>query len=318
MASIEGVIQPMVSSVRSCLFPVAGLGTRFLPATKEIPKEMIPLVDRPLIHYGVEEAVGAGCRDMVFVTGRGKRAVEDYFDRSFDLERMLEARGKGDVARAMAAISTLASFSSVRQPEPLGLGHAVLCGEALCSGGYFAVVLPDDVMIGEPPVLAQLVDVHEKRGGSVIALEEVAPEETSRYGIVAATEAGEGLWRVTDLVEKPAPDRAPSRLAVMGRYVLSPRLFDLLRDLPRGAGGEIQLTDGLVRLLKEEPLWGVTYKGRRYDCGTKEGWLRSTVSLALGDRALREVVLDVLREEAVAEKRTHVCSSCQKEAPELA
>ncbi|MDD4364274.1 MAG: UTP--glucose-1-phosphate uridylyltransferase GalU [Synergistales bacterium] len=289
------------SSVRSCLFPVAGLGTRFLPATKEVPKEMIPLIDRPLIHYGVEEAAGAGCREMVFVTSREKRSIEDYFDRSFDLERALRKRGKDKLCQTIAEISELASFSYVRQREPLGLGHAVLCGEPLCSQGYFGVILPDDVMIGDPPVLSQLVSVHEKMGGSVIALEEVEADETSRYGIVRATYSGEGLWRVTDLVEKPLPQEAPSRLAIMGRYVLSPRLFDLLRDLPRGRGGEIQLTDGLRRLLEEEPIWGVTYKGRRYDCGTRESWLRATVSLALEDPSLREIVLDVVRKEAMTE-----------------
>lgn len=289
------------SSVRSCLFPVAGLGTRFLPATKEVPKEMIPLIDRPLIHYGVEEAAGAGCREMVFVISREKRSIEDYFDRSFDLERALRKRGKDKLCQTIAEISELASFSYVRQREPLGLGHAVLCGEPLCSQGYFGVILPDDVMIGDPPVLSQLVSVHEKMGGSVIALEEVEADETSRYGIVRATYSGEGLWRVTDLVEKPLPQEAPSRLAIMGRYVLSPRLFDLLRDLPRGRGGEIQLTDGLRRLLEEEPIWGVTYKGRRYDCGTRESWLRATVSLALEDPSLREIVLDVVRKEAMTE-----------------
>jgi UTP--glucose-1-phosphate uridylyltransferase len=291
----------MAISVSSCLFPVAGLGTRFLPATKEIPKEMIPLIDRPIIHYGVNEAVEAGCRDMVFVTSRGKRSLEDYFDRSFELEQALKNKGKGNLCEEIHAISRMASFSCVRQPEPLGLGHAVLCGEPLCSRGYFGVILPDDVMIGEPPVLAQLVAVHEKMGGSVVALEEVPQEETSRYGIVMAADTGDGLWRVTDLVEKPSPQDAPSNLAVIGRYVLSPRIFDLLRDLPRGKGGEIQLTDGLRRLLQEEPIWGVVYKGRRYDCGTKESWLRATVSLALKDRALREIVLDALREEGIVE-----------------
>lgn len=283
-------------AVSRCLFPVAGLGTRFLPATKEIPKEMLPLLDRPLIHYGVDEAVGAGCSDVVFVTGRGKRSIEDYFDRSWDLENLLAQRGKDSLRDQIVSISDLARFTYVRQAEPLGLGHAVLCGEPVCRGEYFGVILPDDVMMGETPVLGQLIEVHNRLGGTVLALEEVPDDQTSRYGIVEAEEAEPGIFRVSDLVEKPARGEAPSRLAIMGRYVLSPAIFDRIREVPRGAGGEFQLTDAIRSLLQDEPVWGVVYSGRRYDCGTKESWLRANVALAVQDPALKAIVGEAIRE----------------------
>lgn len=282
-------------TVRKCLFPVAGMGTRFLPATKEIPKEMLPLIDRPLIHYGVEEAAASGCREIVFVTGRGKRAIEDYFDRSIELEQMLIERGKPEFAEMVRGISGMADFAYVRQSEPLGLGHAVLCGESFCGGGYFGVILPDDVMLvpsGTQPVLRQLVDVHERLGGSVVALEEVPGDETSRYGIVKGELVEDGLFRITDLVEKPKAGSAPSRFAVMGRYVLSPAVFDLLRDSPRGSGGEIQLTDAIRALSASEPVWGIMYRGKRFDCGTNESWLRATVAMALLKEDLKGIVLE--------------------------
>jgi UTP--glucose-1-phosphate uridylyltransferase len=284
----------MKGNVRKCLFPVAGMGTRFLPATKEIPKEMLPLIDRPLIHYGVEEAVGSGCSDVVFITGRGKRAIEDYFDRSWELERALVEKGKTEQAAMIRKISDMANFSYVRQPEPLGLGHAVLCGESFCGEEFFGVILPDDVMIpmpGEDPVLAQLVKIHNRLGGSVIALEEVPSEDTSRYGIIEGDIEEDGIYRVRDLVEKPEKGKAPGRLAVMGRYVLSPGIFDHLRTIPRGAGGEIQLTDAIRALLKRESVRGVIYRGRRFDCGTMESWIRATVSMSLQSRDLAEVIL---------------------------
>lgn len=288
-----------MAELRHCLFPVAGLGTRFLPATKETPKEMLPLIDRPLIHYGVEEAVASGCEDIVFVTGRGKRSIEDYFDRSHDLESLLTERGKEDLARMVRSICELARFSYVRQTEPLGLGHAVLCGRTCCSGDYFGVILPDDVMVARPPVLAQLDEVRRTYGGSVLALEEVPWEETCRYGVVDAEVLGNGVYRIRGLVEKPPREEAPSRLAIMGRYVLSRKVFAHLERLGPGSGGEFQLTDALQSLLEEEPLYGLVYQGQRLDCGTKEGWLRATVSLALRDPALRRLILDVLRQEEV-------------------
>ncbi len=284
--------------VTKCLFPVAGLGTRFLPATKETPKEMLPLIDRPIIHYGVEEAVSSGCGDVIFVTGRGKRSIEDYFDRSWELEDLLERRGKDDLCRLVRDITQMARFSYVRQSEPLGLGHAVLCGELMCQDGPFGVILPDDVMRGDPPVMKQLIDVHECHGGSVIALEEVSPEDTSRYGIVAADDVGNGVFRLKDMVEKPVAGRAPSRYAIMGRYVLSPTIFEELRSLNPGAGGEYQLTDALRSLLLREPIWGYLYRGKRLDCGTKQGWLRATITMAWEDPEIKGILQEVLGDEA--------------------
>lgn len=286
----------MNEPIRKCLFPVAGLGTRFLPATKEIAKEMLPLVDRPIIAYGVEEALAAGCREMVMITGRTKKAIEDYFDRSFELEEMLKARNKTSLYDEVISLSEMADFIYMRQHRPLGLGHAVLCGEPVCGREYFGVILPDDVMIAEPSVLAQLMSVHEKLGGSVIALEEVPPEETSRYGVVKAREEYPGIFAIKDMVEKPDPLTAPSNLAIMGRYVLSPAIFPILARLGAGRGGEIQLTDGIKELLKEEPVWGVIFKGRRYDCGTQPGWLAANIQLAMNHPGLREVVLKAIEE----------------------
>ena len=281
----------MRSSITKCLFPVAGLGTRFLPATKEIAKEMLPLVDRPIIAYGVEEALAAGCREMVMITGRSKKSIEDYFDRSFELEEILKARNKTTLYDEVISLSQLADFIYLRQHRPLGLGHAVLCGEPVCRNEYFGVILPDDVMIARPSVLAQLIAVHEERGGSVVALEQVSPEETSRYGIVAAEEVEPGVYRIRDMVEKPAPGTAPSNLAIMGRYILSPSIFPILYGQQAGAGGEIQLTDGIRTLLGREPVWGLVFKGKRFDCGTQPGWLSANVQLAMQFPELREVVL---------------------------
>lgn len=281
--------------VKKCLFPVAGLGTRFLPVTKEIAKEMLPLVNRPIISYGVEEALASGCPEIVMVTGRAKPSIENYFDRSFELEHLLQSRGKDDLFKMIVGISNLADILYVRQREPLGLGHAVLCGEPVCRDGYFGVILPDDVFIGDPPVMAQLIEVHRKMGGSVVALEHVAPEDVSRYGIVRSEETDGGVHRILDMVEKPPLDQAPSRYAIMGRYVLSPSIFPILSELRAGAGGEIQLTDALRILATREPVWGLVYRGRRFDCGTQKGWLAANVQLALEDPALRDVILDVVR-----------------------
>ena len=282
---------------RKCLFPVAGMGTRFLPATKEIPKEMLPLIDKPLIQYGVEEAVLSGCGEIVFVTGRGKRAIEDYFDRSIELEQLLIEKGKAECARTVREISEMADFAYVRQSEPLGLGHAVLCGEPFCRGGYFGVILPDDVMIhhpDSPPVLEQLFQVHQKLGGSVIALEEVPPKDAGRYGMIKGEQVEKDLFRIEDLVEKPGSGREPSRYAVMGRYVLSPKIFRHLKSSAAGAGGEIQLTDALRILAKDESLWGILYSGERFDCGTMESWLKATLGMALRREELRGIVLSEL------------------------
>ena len=285
--------------VTKCVFPVAGLGTRFLPVTKELAKEMLPLVNRPIISYGVEEALASGCHDIIMITGRAKRSIEDYFDRSFELEEMLKSRGKMVLYEKMLNIANMAEILFVRQRQPLGLGHAVLCAEPMCKDEFFAVALPDDVFINQDdPVIAQLIRVHEKMGGSVIALEEVEPENVSRYGIVKSQfEVEPGVHKIIDMVEKPLQEEAPSNLAIMGRYVLSPKVFELLHNQQAGTGGEIQLTDSLKTLCSQEPVWGVVFKGRRFDCGTQKGWLSANVQLALEDPELRAVILDVVNKE---------------------
>lgn len=284
-------------TVKKCLFPVAGLGTRFLPVTKEIAKEMLPLVNRPIISYGVEEALASGCEDIVMITGRTKRSIENYFDRSFELEEILKSRGKLELYYKMIHISEMAEMMYIRQREPLGLGHAVLCGEPVCKGEYFGVILPDDVFVGEVPVLSQLVKVHERLGGSVVALEKVSDNDVSRYGIAAGEEKEPGIFRINDMVEKPKLSEAPSRYAIMGRYVLSPEIFPILHNQQAGAGGEIQLTDAIRELAKSEPVWGVVYEGRRFDCGTQKGWLSANIQLALEDEYLREVVMDIVNSQ---------------------
>ncbi|MBN1333104.1 MAG: UTP--glucose-1-phosphate uridylyltransferase GalU [Synergistales bacterium] len=288
-------------TVKKCLFPVGGLGTRFLPATKELPKEMLPLLDRPIISYGVDEAVSSGCTSIIFVTGRNKTSIEDYFDSSGELEQTLLERGNSALYELIKEIPEKAQFMSVRQPRPLGLGHAVLCGECLCSDSFFGIILPDDVMVSEEePVLSQLIHVHEKHGGSVIALERVGDEDVSRYGIaLVSEEIEEGVFRILDLVEKPARENAPSNLAIMGRYVLSPRIFDYLKVSGKGAGNEYQLTDALKMMIKKETLWGYAYKGQRLDCGTLQGWLDATVRLALSRNELRVVVEKALSQDTL-------------------
>jgi UTP--glucose-1-phosphate uridylyltransferase len=272
----------MNQPLRKAVFPVAGLGTRFLPATKAQPKEMLCVVDKPLIQYAVEEAYAAGIRHMIFVTGRNKRAIEDHFDTAYELETELERAGKHALLAAVRSVQPEDMFCSyVRQPKALGLGHAVLCAEHLVGQEPFAVLLADDLMVGEPPVLAQMAQLHARLGGNVLAVQEVPIDEVRRYGIVAADAAGEGLMRVRAMVEKPAPENAPSRLAVAGRYILTHDVFEKIRQQPRGVGGEIQLTDGIAAMLQEQPVYAYAYSGRRYDCGSKLGFLQATVDLAL-------------------------------------
>lgn len=289
----------MYTPVKRAVFPVAGLGTRFLPATKDTPKEMLPLIDKPLIHYGVSEAVASGCTEVVFVTGTGKETIKKYFQHSLKLEKNLSEHGKTDLLETIVKIPEMAKFSYVLQGKPLGLGHAVLCAEKLCKNEPFALLLPDDVMSAEPTVITQLEEVRKKYGGSVIALERVTDDDVSRYGIVDAVETEAGVYRIKGLVEKPAREKSPSNLAVMGRYVLSPAIFSHLRSLNAGAGGEYQLTDAIASMLKDEPVYGVLYKGRRLDCGVKEGWIRATIIKALESPELRKIVLDALKEEKV-------------------
>jgi UTP--glucose-1-phosphate uridylyltransferase len=269
-------------SVTKAIFPVAGLGTRSLPATKALPKEMLPVVDKPLIQYAVEEAYAAGVREMIFVTGRHKRAIEDHFDTTFELESALEKSNKQELLAIVRAIKPDdMECVYVRQAQPLGLGHAVLCGRSLVGNEPFAVLLPDDLMIGTPPILAQMTAEFDKHGASMIAVQEVPAEHTRRYGIVGGKAVGDRLVDIDRMVEKPAPDVAPSRLGVAGRYVLTPRVFDEIANQKRGVGGEIQLTDGIAGLLRHEKVYAYRYEGRRYDCGSKEGLLQANVELAL-------------------------------------
>ena len=271
--------------VNTAVFPVAGLGTRFLPATKASPKEMLPIVDKPLIQYAVEEAYAAGVRHMVFVTGRSKRAIEDHFDTAYELESELKAAGKHELLKVVEAVAPDdMDCTYVRQHRSLGLGHAVLCAAHIVGEQPFAVLLADDLMVGPPggqPVLAQMADAFESLGRSVLAVQEVPPDQVRRYGIVAGTPAGERLLSIERIVEKPAPEAAPSRMGVAGRYILTPRIFDEIRQQPRGVGGEIQLTDAIARLMEKERVYAFQYSGKRYDCGSKEGFLEATVELAL-------------------------------------
>ena len=270
--------------VRKAVFPAAGWGTRFLPATKAQPKEMLPLVDKPIIQYGVEEAVAAGIEQVIIVTSSQKRAIEDHFDLSFELEHLLEERGDIEMLRQIRHISDLAQVAYVRQKEQLGLGHAVLMAKELVGHEPFAVILSDDVVVGAQPCIGQLMRAYERVHGSVVAVQEVPHDETSRYGIIATDSThpdNERLHRVSGLVEKPNPEDAPSNLAIIGRYVLTPRIFDMLEQTPRGAGGEIQLTDAINALMDEQEVYGYAFEGTRYDAGTRMGWLQASVEFAL-------------------------------------
>jgi UTP--glucose-1-phosphate uridylyltransferase len=268
--------------VRKAVFPVGGMGTRFLPATMAIPKEMLPVVDKPLIQYAVEEAYAAGIREMIFVTGRHKRAIEDHFDTAFELESALEASQKHDLLAMVHAIKPDdMTCVYVRQPRPLGLGHAVLCAEPLVGDEPFAVLLADDLMLGQPPVMAQMVDAYAKVGSSILAVQDVPSHETKRYGIVDTQGVSGDLVVIKGLVEKPAPEVAASTLAVAGRYVLNPSVFAHIRQQSAGAGGELQLTDGIAGLMRDESVYAYRYNGARYDCGTQAGFLEATVHLAL-------------------------------------
>jgi UTP--glucose-1-phosphate uridylyltransferase len=268
--------------VTKCVFPVAGLGTRFLPATKASPKEMLPIVDKPLIQYAVEEAVAAGITDMIFVTGRGKRAIEDHFDKAYELEAELQAHGKNKQLKQVRSLMQEGiTCAYIRQVEALGLGHAVLCARHLVGDEPFAVILADDLIDAKVPVLRQMVDVHQKGGGSVIAVQNVDRADTASYGIVSSQPAGPRLSRLSGIVEKPKPEDAPSTLGVVGRYVLSPRIFQYLENLRPGAGREIQLTDAIGRLLRDEAVHAYEFEGHRYDCGSKLGYLKATVAYAL-------------------------------------
>lgn len=272
-------------SIRKAVFPVAGLGTRFLPATKASPKEMLPVVDKPLIQYAVEEAADAGITEMIFITGRGKRSIEDHFDKAYELEAELQARGKTALLEAVKeAVPKGINCVYIRQAEPLGLGHAVLCARSVVGDEPFAVVLADDLM--QPGqtgrgVLAQMVEQYGMHRASVLAVQQVDRSETASYGIVSSSPWGERTERINGIVEKPRPEAAPSTLAVVGRYVLSPLVFQHLEQIEPGAGGELQLTDALARLIRDEPVLAYRFDGTRHDCGSKMGYLQATVELAL-------------------------------------
>ena len=270
----------MTTKIRSAVFPVAGRGTRFLPATKASPKEMLPIVDKPLIQYAVEEAIDAGATKLIFVTGSSKRAIEDHFDTDAELESALTASGKDDLLRSVQGIvPDGVTCIYIRQGEPLGLGHAVLCARPAVGDEPFYVHLADDLIAGSTPCLTQMAAEHARHGGSVVAVEPVPREETSSYGIVAVDEAQEG--RITEIVEKPDPSVAPSNLAVVGRYLLAGEIFDKLENTGRGAGGEIQLTDAIADLLGESPVYAYSFEGERFDCGSKLGYLKATVAYGL-------------------------------------
>jgi UTP--glucose-1-phosphate uridylyltransferase len=273
----------MKKPVRKAVFPVGGLGTRFLPATKAMPKEMLPVVDKPLIQHAVEEARAAGIEEFIFVTGRSKTALEDHFDHSFELEATLDERGKTETLAALHAwMPEAGQVSYTRQQKPLGLGHAVWCARNLVGDEPFAVLLADDLVLADTPCLKQMVDVYAETGGNVVAVMDVPREHTRRYGVLDVVSDDGRLAKVRGLVEKPAPEKAPSTLSIIGRYILQPEVFDHLAQIGRGAGGEIQLTDGLVKLVEGgHPFHGLRFAGRRFDCGDKIGFLHANIALAL-------------------------------------
>jgi UTP--glucose-1-phosphate uridylyltransferase len=289
----------MNAKVRKAVFPAAGLGTRFLPATKAQPKEMLPLVDKPLIQYGVEEVIHSGIQDIIIVTGRGKSSIEDHFDVSFELEHLLESKGKTELLSMVRSISDMIDISYVRQKEALGLGHAVLRAKELVGSEPFAVVLSDDVIASETPCIRQLLDVYEFYGASVVALMEVPRDQISAYGVVDAEaishNGNEQLYRIRNLVEKPKPDDAPSNLAIIGRYVLTSEIFSCVESIEPGSGGELQLTDALKYMLRNRPIYGFKFEGKRYDAGDKLGFLKATVEFALNRHDLGDTFRDYLR-----------------------
>lgn len=281
--------------IRKAVFPVAGMGSRFLPATKASPKEMMAIVDKPLIQYAVEEAVAAGITDMIFITGRNKRSIEDHFDTAYELEAELEKRGKLELLRiTREVIPAGINCIFIRQSEPLGLGHAVLCARPVVNDEPFAVILADDLMVGEDSVTRQMTKVFELQHSSVLGVQDVPREQTRQYGIVSSMKINAGLEQVNSIVEKPDPEEAPSTLAVVGRYILTPRIFHHLQNIRPGAGGEIQLTDAISALIEEERVLAYRYKGTRYDCGSKLGYLKATVALGLEHPEVKDEFADFL------------------------
>jgi len=282
--------------VKKAVIPAAGLGTRFLPATKAQPKEMLPIIDTPTIQYIIEEAVNSGIKDILIITGKDKKSIEDHFDKSPLLEELLRSKGKTDLLELIRDISELVDIHYVRQKEPKGLGHAVYCARKFIGNEPFAVMLGDDVVRSDVPCLKQMLDLYEEVGGSIIGVKEVPPGDVGKYGILDAELIREKVYRCRDLVEKPHPARAPSRLAIMGRYIIQPEIFDILADTPPGAGGEIQLTDALKELAQRDTVYGYQFEGRRYDVGDKLGYLKATVEFALKRPDLGDEFREYLRE----------------------
>lgn len=303
----------MIKKIKKAVFPVAGLGTRFLPATKANPKEMLTVVDKPLIQYAAEEAVNAGIEELIFVTSSSKRAIEDHFDKNYELEAELERKGKTELLKIVReVVPSNVTCVYVRQPEALGLGHAVLCAQPVVGDDPFAVILADDLInCGGNCVLGQMLSVFNDRQCSILGVEEVPAEETHKYGIVDPEESEGRITHVRNIVEKPAPDVARSNLAVVGRYVLTPAIFKHLEKIPRGAGGEIQLTDAIEQLLHEEQVLAYRFEGKRYDCGSKLGYLKATVEFALQHPELRDEFIAYL-EEGFGQRQSHKTAACSK------
>jgi UTP--glucose-1-phosphate uridylyltransferase len=286
----------MKKKITKAVFPVAGMGSRFLPATKATAKEMLPVVDKPLIQYAVEEAVAAGITDMVFITGRNKRAIEDHFDKAYELEATLAEQGKKELLKMVqSVVPKNVNCIYIRQAEPLGLGHAVLCAQPVIQDEPFAVILADDLIDGEPPIVKQMVEVFSKYQTSILGVQDVPREHTKQYGIVSSSNLEKDIERVHGIVEKPKPEAAPSTLAVVGRYILTPRIFHHLENIKPGAGGEIQLTDGIAELLKEEQMLAYRFHGIRYDCGSKLGYLQAQVAFGLKHEELRVAFAEYLK-----------------------
>jgi len=283
--------------VRKAVFPVAGLGTRFLPATKAMAKEMLPIVDKPLIQYAVEEAYASGITEIIFVTGAGKNAIENHFDHTCELEHMLMARGKdAELKQIHALIPESGSISYTRQNQPLGLGHAIWCARNLVGNEPFAVLLADDLIKAEKPVLKQMIEKFDALQSSIVSVVEVAPQDTSKYGILDADPLVDGVTKIRGLVEKPAPEKAPSNLAIIGRYILTPEIFTILENKEVGAGGEIQITDAMARLLKAQDIYGYRYNGTRFDCGNKAGFQMANLAFSLDRPDIRERLLPFIRQ----------------------
>ncbi len=289
--------------IRKAVIPAAGLGTRFLPATKAQPKEMLPVVDKPTLQYIIEEVVGSGITEILIITGRNKSPVEDHFDRSVELELELERKGQLALLAEVKAIADLAEIHYIRQKEPRGLGHAIACARSFVGQEPFAVLLGDDLVHARKPCLKQLLEAHERYQGTILGVQEVAREAVSRYGIVDGEKVAQGVYRVKQLVEKPDPEEAPSRLAILGRYIISPAVFEILERTGPGKGGEIQLTDALDELAREEAVYAYIFEGRRYDVGNKQGFLEATVEYALRREELREQFLSYLGEVLAQESK---------------